>query len=203
MQVRISRPEEMPDQRGREMERHKIDEDKELLKTLTPLKKKNDESEQGIPDIASEIAEYAPIVRLSWEKNIKILTNWMRKHMEAYPETEWWFLALFDITPKSWFYVYACSIWEDRDSDIKINGINYKIYPYECNKYVGLHTLQNKKELANLLGNRDIKKWRCKKKIDNFIYDDKINIKKNIREWKMKIENFIYDDTNDIYKKNK
>jgi hypothetical protein len=63
-----------------------------------------------------KIEAKAPIVRLSWERNIKTVTNWMRKHMEAYPETEWWFLVLFDTDPESWFYVDICSI-SDGESD--------------------------------------------------------------------------------------
>lgn len=69
-----------------------------------------------------------PTVLLSWKKNLKVLTNWMRKHMEAYPETSKWFLVQFiDGNWNRWYEVRVC----DRDEEsLRINWIWYKILPY-------------------------------------------------------------------------
>ena len=166
-------PEEIPNQREREMHPILHNEEK-LLKVLTmPVEKEEPEEEiyvQGIPDIAMKIEVKAPIVRLSWERNIKTVTNWMRKHMEAYPETEWWFLVLFDTDPESWFYVDICSI-SDGEPDIKINGINYRIYPYKIDhKNIKKITDLFKKEIRSSLVNND------------YINSTKNDMKKNIRK---------------------
>ena len=69
--------------------------------------------------------EDKPLVLLSWKKNYKAVTNWMRKHMEAYPETSEGFLVKFvDDEKNEWYKVKLCN---ENESGEEINWKKYKI----------------------------------------------------------------------------
>lgn len=71
-------------------------------------------------------------VFLSWETNEKLVRNWMVKHMEAYPESAKWFYAQFIDYPRDeWYIVKPCDT--EKNDTIKINWINYRIYPLWSN----------------------------------------------------------------------
>lgn len=67
-------------------------------------------------------------VSLSWKKNLKLVTNWMRKHMEAYPETfDGFFVRFIDDDQAEWYLVLPC---DDNEKWERINWVNYEILPY-------------------------------------------------------------------------
>jgi len=82
-----------------------------------------------------------PIVFLSWNKNFKAVTNWMRRHMDAYPETQDGFLVKFIDNRYAWYKVEKCG--ENEWGEI-IGGKNYKILPFRFKINV------NKKNKNNL-----------------------------------------------------
>ena len=68
-------------------------------------------------------------VSLSWEQNFKLVTNWMRKHMAAYPELRSWFFVKFiDGDENVWYKVEPCG---ENEKGEKINWVNYKIILYD------------------------------------------------------------------------
>ena len=84
---------------------------------------------KGIPDMEFSEDKIRIIVSLSWRRNIKSVINWMRKHMEAYPETRYGFLVDFiDYEGNLWYEVMPCAGYEKGE---KIKWINYKILPYK------------------------------------------------------------------------
>lgn len=76
-----------------------------------------------------EMKSAAVVVSLSGEKNYKAVTNWMRKHMETYPETrDGFFVRFVDmLNDNKWYKVEVCG---ENEKGEKINWINYKITPY-------------------------------------------------------------------------
>ena len=93
------------------------------------------------------------VVNLSWDKSIKTVTNWMRKHMEAYPETMNWFLVCFWSSKPCYKVEESDQWWKDC---VKINGINYNIISYgSYEDYI----VKIKKELWDVLQkcNKNIK----------------------------------------------
>jgi len=71
-------------------------------------------------------------VFLSWKRDEKSVINWMRKHMETYPEIRDGFLVRFiDDNSLKWYEVIPC----DKDEDWeKIGWTNYKIISYTYEK---------------------------------------------------------------------
>ena len=71
-------------------------------------------------------------VFLSWKRDEKSVINWMRKHMETYPEIRDGFLVRFiDDNSLKWYEVIPC----DKDEDWeKVGWRNYKIISYTHEK---------------------------------------------------------------------
>ena len=134
MDRKIVIPEEFPDikSKPKEIEKKK-DWEFELVKLLTnePEDEKGEKKELNyMPKINFNEKESSIIIlSLSWKKNFKAVTNWMRKHMETYPETHDGFFVKFIDTDNDnkWYKVEVCG--EDEKGE-KINWINYKILPY-------------------------------------------------------------------------
>ncbi len=65
-------------------------------------------------------------VSLSWKKDFKAVVNWMRNHMEAFPETHKGFVVDFiDDKGHRWYRVKLCK--EDEIGDVNINWFDYVI----------------------------------------------------------------------------
>ena len=132
MERNITIPEERPNPNKIEKKKAK-DTDFEIMKILkyNPEDEDQEKSDREYrPDININKREPAPIVvSLSWDKNLKSVTNWMRKHMLSFPETRNGFLVRFmDNKENKWYKVEPCN---DREKWEKINWINYKISPCE------------------------------------------------------------------------
>lgn len=84
---------------------------------------------EGTPDIMVNVKKLPDItVSLSWKRNLKLVTNWMRKHMEAYPETfHGFFVRFIDDDQAKWYLVLPC---DDNEKWERINWVNYEILPY-------------------------------------------------------------------------
>jgi len=66
------------------------------------------------------------VLSLSWNKNIKSVVNWMKNHMEAFPETRGGFLVEFiDDENHVLYRVDPCA--KGGKGNIKINWVNYMI----------------------------------------------------------------------------
>ena len=83
----------------------------------------------GTLDIMVNVKKLPDItVSLSWKRNLKLVTNWMRKHMEAYPETvDGFFVKFIDDNQATWYLVLPC---DDNEKWEMINWVNYEILPY-------------------------------------------------------------------------
>ena len=72
-------------------------------------------------------------VSLSWKKNLKAVVNWMREHMEAFPETRGGFdVEFIDGEEGRWYKVKPCVTGEK--SDETINWIDYMIKSYNSSR---------------------------------------------------------------------
>lgn len=121
-------PEEIPG------EREKSDSPKKEKITVTTMEKlweslSTEEKDKNNlePELrfAVKMSKDKPVVSLSWKKNYKAVTNWMRKHMEAYPETSEGFLVKFiDDEENEWYKVELC---DENERGEEINWKNYKI----------------------------------------------------------------------------
>ncbi len=101
-----------------------------------------------------------PVVWLSWKKNYKAVTNWIRKHMGAYPETIKGFLVKFMDDKRDGYQVIPSGKnkkWE------KINWVTYEILPYTFeenlekvkeDKNLGIYT---KADIKNTLDSKNDK----------------------------------------------
>ena len=100
------------------------DTEKEISKALS----KNGKENYKIKIKTNEKEKKEITVFLSWERNEKSVINWMRKHMETYPETRNGFLIRFiDDNGFKWYEVIPCDKNEEWE---KIGWRNYKIIPY-------------------------------------------------------------------------
>lgn len=89
--------------------------------------KKETKKNQGVPDYEFDMGKEVVIVSLSWEKNYKAVINWMRIHLEAYPETVGGFFVDFIDWWREWYVVVPCKSREEWEV---IGGVNYQILPY-------------------------------------------------------------------------
>lgn len=128
-------------------------------------------------------------VHLSGEINIDSVKNWMKEHMEAYPETAAGFYARFiDHTEEdTWYIVLPCD--KNKSNSIDINWLYYKIYPFwdHSNKFV--NTLG--KELSNALTwnmSEDEVRKTIKKEIIDVIKLSPLDAK-----WIIKLKNELID----------
>lgn len=164
MLVQKANPEEMPNQRERELhpDSHTSE---ELFESISNQPEKqqggpeiDEKTPRGIPDV--KIAPEGPddgdpdiIVRLSGEKDKWAVINRMVDHMEAFPETKSGFLVYYNNA--TWFKV---KIYNGKwDGDIIIDGIQYNIIPYEFSE----------KQI------RDIEAEKTDKQLSRLLYADK------------------------------
>lgn len=132
MNVRFNAPVEMPSEFPEEMpdlKEEKLWEGVEFRvnKDYREVPERNS-VDGGSPDIMFNAGKLPDItVSLSWKRNLKLVTNWMRKHMEAYPETVNGFFVRFIDDESEWYLVLPC---DDNEKWEKINWVNYKILPY-------------------------------------------------------------------------
>lgn len=100
----------------------------EAMKCLLADKNDANENSRFVVDLAKTSEVARPVVSLSWRKNFKAVTNWMRKHMGTYPETREGFLVRFiDDKGIDWYRVERCSRGEKWE---EIDGVDYKILPF-------------------------------------------------------------------------
>ena len=100
-----------------------------------------------------------PTVSLSWKKNEKSVFNWMRKHMEAYPETWKGFMVTFIDDKKNWWYrVRLCG--EDEKWDIRVSWENYKLEAFEYEENNLVMNERHNKNNYDKTNNIDSKKYR-------------------------------------------
>lgn len=86
------------------------------------------------------------IVSLSWKKNFKAVVSWMRKHMQAFPETHNGFdVEFIDDEKGRWYKVKLCANGEKVDE--RINGVSYKIK--SCSSFRGNKELVEKQLIKN------------------------------------------------------
>lgn len=129
-------PEGIPDQREREENLWEVEFNvREVTRYWSKEETREGESalkkHQGVPDCEFDLfdtgGKKVVIVSLSWKKNYKSVTNWMRKHMEAYPETVGGFFVEFIDWGREWYVVLPCKPYEKWE---EIGWVNYKILPY-------------------------------------------------------------------------
>lgn len=130
MQREIKIPRERPDlTETEEKKKEELESTKfKIMKVLNGSEKeKEKESERKyLPRIDANIEEKTTtiVVSLWWKKSYKAVTNWMRKHMEAYSITHNGFIVRFIDDERKGYKVEPCS---DRIKGEKINWVNYKI----------------------------------------------------------------------------
>ena len=133
MQREIKIPQERPNPNKIDKEKEKKkklgNKNYEIMKVLNGSEEeKEKESERKyLPRIDANIEEKTTtiVVSLWWKKSYKAVTNWMRKHMEAYSITHNGFIVRFiDDDERKGYKVEPCS---DRIKGEKINWVNYKI----------------------------------------------------------------------------
>lgn len=136
MKRKIVIPEEYPAIKSKpEKVDGKTDPGFELMKSFTKESKwekdKNKKNKSHYKPKINFKEKESPIIilSLSGKRNFKAVTNWMRKHMETYPETHDGFFVKFIDTDNDnkWYKVEICG--EDEKGE-KINWINYRISPY-------------------------------------------------------------------------
>ena len=141
MNIRKAQPEEMPNQREREMhpDSYISEELSEIFSNQPDKQHVESEIDENIPKGTPAVNEPSEgpddgdpdtILRLSWENDKQTITTRMENHMEAFPETKAGFLVYFN--DATWFKVKRHNgKWS---SDIIIDGIQYNILPYEFSK---------------------------------------------------------------------
>lgn len=101
---------------------------KSIYNSLSEDKPEDKENFKPAMNFAIEYECGRPTVFLSWKKNFKAVTNWMRKHMATYPETQEGFLVKFiDDKRNRWYKVERCNGNEWGET---IDGESYKILPF-------------------------------------------------------------------------
>ena len=141
MNIRKAQPEEMPNQREREMhpDSYISEELSEIFSNQPDKQHVESEIDENIPKGTPAVNEPSEgpddgdpdiILRLSWENDKQTITTRMENHMEAFPETKAGFLVYFN--DATWFKVKRYNgKW---NGDIIIDWIQYNILPYEFSK---------------------------------------------------------------------
>lgn len=120
-------PQEIPEKPQKDP-KNNPNKNKIVIKATENIWKSLEQNKNKIFKFAVVKDELKPIVSLSWELNYKSVINWMRKHMEAYPEIRDGFLVKFiDDNGFKWYEVIPCEKNEEWE---KFGWRKYKIIPH-------------------------------------------------------------------------
>lgn len=140
-EIEIWAPEkELPDLWKRwlkELEKHQM---KNLVNVLSDDKNENVYNKKIKYEVkVDELTKY-PIVSLSWKVNAASILNWIKNHMEAYPETWNGFWVKF-IDDKEFEGYYVKLRETKKNWDVVLDWVEYKVRLYDISD--GLNSVNN------------------------------------------------------------